>query len=72
MAFSIKSPTMNELRPAPEDHLDERITAILDEARSRVARTVNTAIVHAYGFIEREIVEVSQRGAERRRTATIC
>jgi hypothetical protein len=56
---------MNELRPAPEDHLYERVTAILDEARSRVARTVNTAMVHAYWFIGREIVEVSQQGAER-------
>lgn len=57
---------MNELRPAPDDdHLYERVTAILDEARSRVARTVNTAMVHAYWFIGREIVEVSQQGAER-------
>jgi predicted nuclease of restriction endonuclease-like (RecB) superfamily len=65
VAFSIESPTMNELRHAPEDHLYERVAAILDEARSRVARTVNTAMVHAYWFIGREIVEVAQQGAER-------
>lgn len=30
---------MNELHPAPEDdHLYERVIAVLDEARSRVAR----------------------------------
>jgi len=51
--------------PAPEEHLYERIAAILEEARSRVARTVNTAMVHAYWFIGREIVEVEQQGAER-------
>ena len=65
VAFSIESPTMNELRPAPEDHLYERVAAILDEARSRVARTVNTAMTHAYWFIGREVVEVSQQGAKR-------
>jgi predicted nuclease of restriction endonuclease-like (RecB) superfamily len=56
---------MSELRPAPEEHLYERIASILDEARSRVARTVNTAMVHAYWLIGREIVEVEQQGAER-------
>ncbi|MCG5052215.1 MAG: hypothetical protein KA712_04580 [Myxococcales bacterium] len=29
---------MSELQPAPEEHLYERIAAILDEARSRVTR----------------------------------
>ena len=47
------------------DVLYERIAAILDEARSRVARTVNTAMVHAYWLIGREIVEVEQEGKER-------
>lgn len=56
---------MSKLRPAPEEHLYERIAVILDEARSRVARTVNTAMVHAYWLIGREIVEVEQEGAER-------
>lgn len=56
---------MSELRPASEEHLYERIASILDEARSRVARTVNTAMVHAYWLIGRELVEVEQQGAER-------
>lgn len=57
--------SMNPLAPAPEERLYERIAAILDEARSRVARTVNTAMVHAYWLIGREIVEVEQGGKER-------
>jgi len=56
---------MSERRPVPEERLYERIAAILDDARSRVARTVNTAMVHAYWLIGREIVEVDQHGAER-------
>ena len=56
---------MSDLRPAPEEHLYERVAAILDEARSRVVRTVNTAMVHAYWLVGREIVEVEQHGAER-------
>ena len=50
---------------ASSDALYERIAAILDEARSRVARTINTAMVHAYWQIGREIVEVEQRGKHR-------
>lgn len=56
---------MSKRRPAPEEHLYERIAVILDEARSRVARSVNTAMVHAYWLIGREIIEVEQEGAER-------
>jgi len=52
--------------PAPaENQLYERIAAILDDARPRVARTVNTAMVQAYWLIGREIVLVEQHGAER-------
>jgi hypothetical protein len=51
---------MSELREATEERLYERIAAILDEARSRVARTVNTAMVHAYWLVGREIVEVER------------
>jgi predicted nuclease of restriction endonuclease-like (RecB) superfamily len=50
---------------APEQQLYERVAGILDEARSRVARTINTAMVHAYWNIGREIVEVEQQGAGR-------
>jgi predicted nuclease of restriction endonuclease-like (RecB) superfamily len=56
---------MSQLASTPEERLYERIAAILDEARSRVARTVNTAMVHAYWLIGREIVEVEQQGKER-------
>ena len=49
----------------PEERLYDRIAAILDEARSRVARTVNTAMVHAYWLVGREIVEVEQAGKKR-------
>ena len=59
-ALSIGSYSMSELREAPEERLYERIAAILDEARSRVARTVNTAMVQAYWLVGREIVEVEQ------------
>jgi predicted nuclease of restriction endonuclease-like (RecB) superfamily len=56
---------MSALSPTPEQDLYKRVAAILEEARSRVARTVNTAMVHAYWFIGREIVEVEQRGQSR-------
>lgn len=56
---------MSEIGSPPEERLFERIAAILDESRSRVARTVNTAMVHAYWLVGREIVEVEQQGAER-------
>ncbi len=56
---------MNDLAPTPEEHLYRRVAVILDEARSRVARTVNTAMVHAYWLIGREIVLVEQQGKER-------
>jgi DUF1016 N-terminal domain len=56
---------MNEVRLGSEEDLYERIAAILDDARSRVARTVNTAMVHAYWLIGRQIVEVEQHGAQR-------
>ncbi|WP_437898223.1 PDDEXK nuclease domain-containing protein [Sorangium sp. So ce124] len=48
-----------------EAQLYERIAGILDAARSRVARTINSAMVHAYWLIGREIVEIEQRGAAR-------
>ncbi len=49
----------------PEQLLYDRIAAILEEARGRVARSVNTAMVHAYWLVGREIVEVEQQGKER-------
>jgi predicted nuclease of restriction endonuclease-like (RecB) superfamily len=56
---------MTHLNPNPEKRLYERVAGILESARSRVARTVNTAMVHAYWLIGREIVEVEQQGKER-------
>jgi hypothetical protein len=56
---------MSELVPPSEERLYERISAILEEARSRVARSINTAMVQAYWLIGREVVEVEQEGAER-------
>lgn len=53
---------MNELTVVGEEALYSKVTGILDEARGRVARTVNTAMVEAYWRIGREIVEVEQRG----------
>jgi hypothetical protein len=45
--------------------LVERVVAILEEARSRVVRTVNSTMVLAYWHVGREIVEFVQRGAKR-------
>ena len=42
-----------------------RIVDILEEARSHVARTVNSAMVVAYWLIGREIVEEEQKGQKR-------
>ena len=43
----------------------EGVAAILDEARDRVARTVNMAMVQAYWMAGRDTVEVELRGKER-------
>ena len=53
--------------PAPPEDaaLYERVAAIVEGARARAARSVNTAMVHAYWAIGREIVEVEQRGKAR-------
>ena len=48
-----------------EGALYDRVARIIEAARSHVSRTVNTAMVHAYWHIGREIVEVEQAGEER-------
>lgn len=54
---------MNELSVVGEEEsLYAKVTGFIDEARGRVARTVNTAMVEAYWRIGREIVAVEQRG----------
>jgi predicted nuclease of restriction endonuclease-like (RecB) superfamily len=45
--------------------LIERVVLILEDARSRVVRTVNSVMVLAYWHVGREIVEFVQRGAQR-------
>ena len=47
------------------DQLYQRVAEILEQARSQVARTVNSAMVLAYWHIGREIVEVDQSGESR-------
>ena len=44
------------------DTVYQRIQEILEQARSQLARTVNTEMVRAYWLIGREIVEEEQRG----------
>ena len=52
--------------PAPtNDALFARIVTILEDARARVVRTVNSEMVLAYWYIGREIVEEVQRGTNR-------
>lgn len=46
-------------------NLYENIKTILDEAKSRVSKVVNFAIVDAYWNIGRMIVEEEQNGADR-------
>ena len=45
--------------------LVERVVAIIEDARSRVVRTVNSEMVLSYWHIGREIVEYVQRGESR-------
>ena len=47
------------------EQLYNRVARILEEARCQVARTVNTAMVHAYWHVSREIIEVAQAGKVR-------
>lgn len=47
------------------DALFDRIVTILEEARGRIVRAVNTGMVTAYWLIGREIVEAVQGGEER-------
>ncbi len=57
----------NEIAAPPyaADALFERVVAILEEARARVVRSVNSEMVLAYWHIGREIVHEVQRGESR-------
>jgi hypothetical protein len=48
-----------------ETALHERVVAIIQAAHAQVARTVNTAMVLAYWYVGREVVEVEQHGQDR-------
>ena len=68
----MKKPTRNKraavARPArvgDEEALFSRVVEIIEAARGKVARSVNTAMVLAYWMIGREIVEVEQQGEKR-------
>jgi predicted nuclease of restriction endonuclease-like (RecB) superfamily len=53
------------LRPAGTEPLFDRIVSILEEARGRSVRAVNTQIVTAYWLIGKELVEALQGGNPR-------
>ncbi len=50
---------------SPMDSLFDRVVAILEQARARVVRSVNSEMVLAYWHIGREIVQVVQAGDAR-------
>lgn len=56
---------MTKLDDCREEVLFKWVAEIIEAARSYVARTVNSAMVHAYWLIGREIVEGKQHGKER-------
>ena len=56
---------MTDVSPSREEHLYTRVVGILEDAHSRISRTVNTAMVHSYWLIGREIVQVEQQGKKR-------
>jgi hypothetical protein len=60
----MSKPKPKDLAQHP-DALFDRIVTILEEARGRVVRAVNTGMVTAYWLIGREIVEAVQGGEER-------
>ena len=62
---SNKAAPSRAVATAVDDVLFGRVAEILEQARSQVARTVNTAMVAAYWLVGREIVEVEQSGKHR-------
>lgn len=54
-----------DMTPADIEPLYGRIHAILADARTNIARTVNTQMVRAYWLVGREIVEEEQAGQTR-------
>jgi hypothetical protein len=67
---SKKAPAARRQSSAPASNSDftalvERVATIIEEARARVVRTVNSEMVLSNWLIGREIVEYVQRGAAR-------
>jgi predicted nuclease of restriction endonuclease-like (RecB) superfamily len=60
-----RPPDAGVLQFSDDAPLFDRVAAILDDARSRVVRSVNHAMVSAYWLIGREIVEEEQNGKKR-------
>ena len=58
---------MPDLTNQHEEALYQRVAQIVEAAQAHVSRTVNTAMVHAYWLIGREVVEIEQAGEERAR-----
>ncbi len=59
---------MTQLPSHRELELFKRVAEIIESARGRVARSVNSAMVQAYWLIGREIVEIEQQGKKRATT----
>ena len=55
----------NSLTTTPSPALFERVTAILEEARANVVRSVNHNMLIAYWLVGREIVDEIQQGEQR-------
>jgi hypothetical protein len=53
---------MTQLASQRELELFKRVAKIIESARGRVARSVNSPMVQAYWLIGREIVEIEQQG----------
>lgn len=57
---------MSKLKPTYDNQaLFSQIKAVLDEARSKISRTVNSAMVQAYWNVGKYIVEHEQKGEQR-------
>lgn len=57
---------MNQIKPTRDnDALFSQIKAVLDEARTKISRSVNSAMVQAYWNVGKYIVEYEQQGEQR-------
>jgi len=57
---------MNRIKPTRDnDVLFSQIKAVLDEARTKISRSVNSAMVQAYWDVGKYIVEYEQQGEQR-------